>query len=105
MKQELPIAIALLAIGFLLWVTKSASTSDAIAAGEKTRTAAVKVSNDGQSRANLKANSVGIQGDPQAAEILNQLAAQLRDGPPRQGSLTVKSRIFDKSMQLSLIHI
>ena len=100
MKQELPFAIALLAIGFLLWVTKSASTSDAIAAGEETRKPAVKISNDGQIRAKLKASSTAIQGDPQAAEILNQLAIQLRDGPPRQGSLTVKSRIFNKSMQI-----
>lgn len=92
MKQELPIAIALLATGLLLWITKSASTSDAMAAGKPATGHAISAATDSQ--------DVATVGDVQANQILAQLAANFRDGPSRQGRLHIQSQLFGKFIEI-----
>lgn len=123
MKQELPIAIALLATGVLLWLSNSASTSGAQDSGTTTSSSSTQAARKSASNVALPASvkrkakpnqkpqknqnpqavtgqDSNFVGDPRANQILLQLATQLRDGPPRQGQLSIHSQLFDKPTQI-----
>ena len=99
MKQELPIAITLLATGLLLWVTQSASTSEiqpAQSAEVSPAQAPPLVSEKVISTPSLNPvlSSAGNG-------ILNQIATQFRDGPPHQGVLKISSQLFGKQLNIN----
>ncbi len=87
MKQELPIAITLLAIGCLLWLWQSKEASEASAAIQQPNVPASTPQADFKQVVDTKQLS--------AAQILKQISTSLRDGEPVFGDLEITSNLFD----------
>lgn len=97
MKQELPIAITLLAAGCLLWFWQSNETSKASAAVEQ----ATSATENQQSREPLvgkptSSSDLQISG----VELLKHISESFRDGPPVFGHFEVTSYLFEKTQSI-----
>jgi hypothetical protein len=91
MKQELPIAITLLAIGCLLWLWQSKEASEASAAIQHSNVPASVPTSVPQAEFKQAVNTNQLSG----AQVLKQISTSLRNGAPVLGDLEIISHLFD----------
>ena len=104
MKQELPIAITLLATGCLLWLGQSKDLREAAAAIQQSETAETTQATELQTTAAPTNNIAPPQQtplDPNAlrisgSQLLTQVADSLRNGSPMLGDIAVTTHLSDK---------
>jgi len=100
MKQELPIAITLLATGCLLWLWQSKEASEASAAIQREN---VPASTARPSPEFEPASNTQLSYDPDQAaggQLLQQVSESFRDGAPVYGDLEITSHLFGKTQTI-----